>query len=113
MTRHDNVDAAALAGCNRSLVQSSTLAVLPPQEKHANRALTLGPDGKLCECLLGSGQGSRFRCSMASWLQYVAARAVLPCLPPLLTFFHCGQPCPACTTSLTAVQTTRWLRPLT
>lgn len=49
MTQHDNVDAAALAGCNRSLVKSSTLAVLPPQEKHANRALTLGPDGKLCE----------------------------------------------------------------
>jgi glucose/arabinose dehydrogenase len=41
------VDAAALAGCNRTLVNSSTIAVLPPQEKHANRALTLGPDGKL------------------------------------------------------------------
>lgn len=50
MTRHDNVDAAALAGCNTSLVASSTLAKLPPQEKHANRALSLGPDGKLCEC---------------------------------------------------------------
>ena len=49
MTRHDNVDAAVLAGCSRTLVNSSTIAKLPPQEKHANRALTLGPDGKLCE----------------------------------------------------------------
>lgn len=34
MTRHDNVDAAALAGCNSSLLRSTQLAggdVMPPQ----------------------------------------------------------------------------------
>lgn len=34
MTRHDNVDAAALAGCNASLLRSTQLAgadVMPPQ----------------------------------------------------------------------------------
>ena len=34
MTRHDNVDAAALAGCDASLLRSTQLAggdVMPPQ----------------------------------------------------------------------------------
>ncbi|PRW57690.1 sorbosone dehydrogenase [Chlorella sorokiniana] len=51
MTRHDNVDAAALANCDASLLRSTQLAggdVMPAQASHANRALAIGPrDGKL------------------------------------------------------------------
>lgn len=58
MTRHDGVDAAALAGCKPALITTTVVAnstVMPPQEKHGNRGLTLGPsDGRLCE----SGPGA-------------------------------------------------------
>jgi glucose/arabinose dehydrogenase len=51
ITRYDNVDAAALAGCDASLLTSTQIAgpdVLPAQASHANRALGIGPtDGKL------------------------------------------------------------------
>ncbi|KAL4435230.1 hypothetical protein ABPG77_001912 [Micractinium sp. CCAP 211/92] len=50
ITRWDNVDAAALAGCKASLLKSRQIAgptVLPEQASHANRFLGLGPDGKL------------------------------------------------------------------
>lgn len=50
ITRWDNVDAAALAGCKASLLRSRQIvgpAVLPEQASHANRFLGLGPDGKL------------------------------------------------------------------
>ena len=52
MSRHDGVDAAALAGCKPDLLTSTVIAngsAMPPQEFHGNRALALGPDGKLCE----------------------------------------------------------------
>ncbi|KAL4436658.1 hypothetical protein ABPG75_003797 [Micractinium tetrahymenae] len=50
ITRWDNVDVAALAGCKASLLRSRQVAgpaVLPEQASHANRFLGLGPDGKL------------------------------------------------------------------
>lgn len=51
ITRYDNVDAAALAGCDPGLLQATEVAgadLLPPQASHANRALAIGPeDGKL------------------------------------------------------------------
>lgn len=50
MTRVDGVDAAALAGCDPALLGSLVIAngtAMPPQEKHANRGLSLGPDGLL------------------------------------------------------------------
>lgn len=52
MLRVDGADAAALAGCDATLLDVATIANgtaggLPPQEKHANRGLTLGPDGLL------------------------------------------------------------------
>lgn len=50
MLRVDGVDAAALAGCDPELLEPTVLAndtAMPPQPKHANRGLTLGPDGRL------------------------------------------------------------------
>ena len=51
MTRLDGVDAAALAGCDAGLLEATVIAngtAMPPQEKHANRGLTLSPnDGML------------------------------------------------------------------
>jgi glucose/arabinose dehydrogenase len=51
MVRVDGADEAALAGCDPDLLNLTVLASgdpdMPPQAKHANRGLTLGPDGKL------------------------------------------------------------------
>lgn len=51
MVRVDGVDASALAGCDPDLLNVTVLAsgepAMPPQEKHANRGMTLGPDGML------------------------------------------------------------------
>lgn len=71
MTRHDGVDAAALARCDPKLITSSVVAnnsVMPPQEFHGNRGLTIGPsDGKLCECT-----GRR-------WVQLACMQSVREC----------------------------------
>ncbi len=52
ISRYDGADAAALAGCDSSLLRSSVVfedpAVLPYQTGHASRFLGIGPrDGKL------------------------------------------------------------------
>lgn len=51
MVRVDGADASALADCDPELLNVTVLAsgepAMPPQEKHANRGMTLGPDGML------------------------------------------------------------------
>lgn len=49
ITRYDGADAAALAGCNASLLSSAPVTdQLPQQQDHNARALAIGPrDGKL------------------------------------------------------------------
>ena len=51
LTRHDNPDAASLAGCDASLLRSTVVAspdVLPLEASHTNCALGIGPaDSKL------------------------------------------------------------------